>query len=453
MKKIILLSMLCYLCTGAVHAQNWKLTGNRTTDPDSNFIGTKDEAALVIKVNNIRAGFIDYDYKKASTFLGYKALNASNGSENTALGYQSLRHNTTGNDNTAVGVNAAFSNTSGEKNTAVGNAALINTTTGSLNIGIGSLALSGNRTGNGNIGIGHNALYINGAGNYNTAVGYAAGQIKNNLSNTIALGYNAVPSASNQARIGNAFVTSIGGQVNWTVFSDARVKNNIRENVPGLVFIKALRPVTYQYNVAAENELSGIKNDGVKETTGNDIEKINFTGLIAQEVEKAAKNIEYDFSGIDKTGDIMGLRYSDFVVPLIKSVQELSSENDLLRQNIVSVQKQLDELKTLMQSVTKNDASTIVQNNKIISTAILEQNVPNPFTSSTTVNYTLPSVYSSAKIIIYDKAGKALKQVSISGSGKGSLKVDASLLTSGAFSYALYVDGKLVDSKQMMRIR
>ena len=50
-----------------------------------------------------------------------------------------------------------------------------------------------------------------------------------------------------------------------------------------------------------------------------------FSGFIAQEVENAAKATGYDFSGIDKPkneNDIYGLRYAEFVVPLVKAVQE-----------------------------------------------------------------------------------------------------------------------------------
>jgi hypothetical protein len=69
----------------------------------------------------------------------------------------------------------------------------------------------------------------------------------------------------------------------------------------------------------------------------------------------------------------------------------------------------------------------------------------------------LPQTYSSAKIIVTDKAGKVLKQANlpagrqgISGTGNGSLQVDASALSSGAYQYSLYVDGKLIDTKQMV---
>jgi uncharacterized delta-60 repeat protein len=101
--------------------------------------------------------------------------------------------------------------------------------------------------------------------------------------------------------------------------------------------------------------------------------------------------------------------------------------------------------------VSKNERITS-QSSKIISvnSAALEQNIPNPFNNATTINYTLPQKYSSAKIIITDQSGKILKQVNISGNGKGSLKIDASTLMSGAYSYSLYVDGNFVGSKQMI---
>ena len=51
-------------------------------------------------------------------------------------------------------------------------------------------------------------------------------------------------------------------------------------------------------------------------------QQIVYTGFVAQDVEKAAKELNYDFSGVDAAKndkDLYGLRYSDFVVPLGKS--------------------------------------------------------------------------------------------------------------------------------------
>lgn len=50
-------------------------------------------------------------------------------------------------------------------------------------------------------------------------------------------------------------------------------------------------------------------------------ERMTWTGFIEQEVEQAAKDLGYDFSGVDKpknADDLYGLRYAEFVVPLVK---------------------------------------------------------------------------------------------------------------------------------------
>jgi len=80
----------------------------------------------------------------------------------------------------------------------------------------------------------------------------------------------------------------------------------------------------------------------------------------------------------------------------------------------------------------------------------LLQNIPNPFNSTTAIHYTLPQTYSSAQIKIADKSGRVLKQLNLSGKGAGVLTIEAQMLSSGAYSYTLYVDGKMIGSKQMV---
>jgi hypothetical protein len=53
--------------------------------------------------------------------------------------------------------------------------------------------------------------------------------------------------------------------------------------------------------------------------------QIVYTGFVAQEVEKAANEVGFNFSGVDapkNENDFYGLRYAEFVVPLVKAVQE-----------------------------------------------------------------------------------------------------------------------------------
>jgi hypothetical protein len=147
-------------------------------------------------------------------------------------------------------------------------------------------------------------------------------------------------------------------------------------------------------------------------------------------------------------------------VPLVKAVQELSKANDDKDAKMDAQQQQINELKTIVQSLQQRFSncnpcavnSSSQQSSKIISVsnASLEQNIPNPFNHTTTISYTLPQQYSSAKIIITDKNGKTLQEANVSGRGKGSLKVDASTLSSGAYNYSLYVEGRLIDTRQML---
>jgi len=173
-------------------------------------------------------------------------------------------------------------------------------------------------------------------------------------------------------------------------------------------------------------------------------QQILYTGFVAQDVEKAAKSLSYDFSGVDAAKndkDLYGLRYSDFVAPLVKAVQELSAKNDALQQQNNDLAQRVAKLETMMH---------VAPSSPVMSSATLEQNIPNPFVSSTTIGYSLPGKFSSAQMIIADKNGKQLKQINISGASQGTISVDASTMASGAYNYSLYIDGKLITTKQMV---
>ena len=128
----------------------------------------------------------------------------------------------------------------------------------------------------------------------------------------------------NQAFIGNTSTAWIGGQVTWSTYSDARIKNTITEDVKGLDFITRLRPITYYKSIAAVTKLTG--NKDTKDFPGKyDTEKIKYTGFLAQEVEIAARKSGYDFSGLHvpkNNTDLYSLSYAEFVVPLVKAMQE-----------------------------------------------------------------------------------------------------------------------------------
>src|SRR6266536_2370145 len=373
-----------------------------------------------------------------------------------------------GSYNTGLGQFSLFSLTSGTGNTANGYQALYRNTEGAYNTANGYTALTVNTTGNFNSALGHASLRKNTTGFNNTALGSEADVSKNNLFNATAIGYGAIVDESNKVRIGDGSVKSIGGAVDWTKLSDGRYKKNIKENVAGLAFINSLRPITYTVNIQGLNEYY---NKGRKQLLSDSVSaneeavnaemkkaedeasKIVYNGFIAQEVEETAKKLNYEFSGVDKPQSkdgVYGLRYAEFVVPLVKAVQELSKMNDALQKQNDEQQKEIDELKAIVLGNNQNNISPRDKTDIKITDASLAQNAPNPFTNTTTISYSLPSKFTTAQIIITDKNGKQLKQVNVSGSGNGTVNIDASVLSSGAYNYSLIVDGKVISSKQMV---
>lgn len=155
-------------------------------------------------------------------------------------------------------------------------------------------------------------------------------------------------------RIGNNSVTSIGGQVGWSTFSDGRYKRNVEENIPGLAFIRQLRPVSYTVDVSGLNNhypkpalRAGQKTSETDDVTSQ--EHIRYTGFIAQEVEAVANKLNFSFTGIDKPqieGNLYGIRYADFVVPLVKAVQELNSLVELQQKEITELRAILEKQRT-----------------------------------------------------------------------------------------------------------
>jgi hypothetical protein len=311
-----------------------------------------------------------------NTALGYFSLYFNTtGSNNTALGYASLYSNTTGSHNTALGRSALNSNTTGYYNTALGRSSLNYSTTGSSNTALGYYSLISNTTGSSNTALGQASLYSSIDGSFNTALGFSAG---NNLvsgsyntfvgrntqatsgaiSNSMALGDSATVSASNQVRIGDAGVSSIGGQVGWTTLSDGRFKRNVREDVPGLEFIRQLRPVTYELDRGAISAFLSASND-TKDATKGPEPSTPESGFIAQEVAAAVKKTGFIFSGVDVPANDQtpyGLRYGQFVVPLVKAVQEqdlaMSRQADELAEHeaeIAQLKGEIAELKRLLQ--------------------------------------------------------------------------------------------------------
>ena len=358
-------------------SDTWKYTGNYNLNysfwfgftSGQNKLGTQDDADLIFKRNNTRAGMIG----STNTALGLNAL--SNGSlsgvYNSALGVNALQANTSGSYNTAGGVQALRDNSQGSYNTAFGLQALMSNQVGDSNVAVGIAALGNNTIGSKNTASGHLALTNTNNGVKNTAIGYNA-QVGANLTYATAIGANATVSASNALVLGgtgnNAVKVGIGTSIpqndlainqrpndsagikltyytagfNWRFCeddtghlsflkngtlrgfirlsngeyvkaSDQKLKQDI-ENIEGVLpRVLQLKPKTYRY------------------TGNNDTSPLSF-GFLAQEVEPLFP--ELVFTKPD-TG-LKGLAYEEVGVIAVQAIREqqalINAQTDRLHQ-------------------------------------------------------------------------------------------------------------------------
>jgi trimeric autotransporter adhesin len=390
-----------------------------------------------------------------NTALGAYSLDFNTtGTANTASGAYSLLSNTTGGLNTASGMSSLYSNTTGGNNTASGYRSLYSNTIGSNNTASGFFSLRSNTAGFSNTAFGDSSLLANSSGFENVAVGSSAGKTSNNnyrctflgsladapgginLINATAIGYNTKVDMNNKVVIGNTSVTSIGGQVGWTTYSDSKLKTNINKSKLGLNFILQLSPVTYNYKAEGQND-------------------ILYTGLLAQEVDAAAQKTGAVFSGVDKNGEYWGVRYAELTVPLITSVQELNEkaiaaekENQQLKSEIEKLQSALENLKTAVDKLQQNSKNTTGETKA--SASLLFQNQPNPFNQTTTVAYQLQPAEKNAAIVIRNMNGSIVKQISIPQTGSGKININAGELAAGTYTYSLLTSSGIADTKSMI---
>lgn len=296
---------------------------------------------------------------------------AANGdpNENTKVGIDALKNNTTGQGSTAIGFQGLVSNTTGTINTATGRLALGSNTTGNFNTADGGSALRNNTTGNFNTADGRLALFNNTTGNRNLALGIFAGSNLTtgdanidigNFDSTIGSSTD-VAGESSTIRIGSSdqtatFIAGIYGartsdagstipvyvDMNGnlgTAASSERFKTAIKAMDTSSEALLALKPVTFHYK--------------------NDSKGIPQFGLVAEEVAK----VNPDLVVRDKNGEIYTVRYDAVNAMLLNeflkehrkvekqevTIAQLTAE---LQTTAARQQKQIDALSVGLQKVS-----------------------------------------------------------------------------------------------------
>lgn len=309
-----------------------------------------------------------------NTAFGTRALRFNTtGGNNTAVGYLALHKNTTGNGNVSSGLQSMEANTTGSNNCAYGYGSFEANISGNANSAFGKFSLFRNKVGDNNVAMGAEALYNNDSASYNTAVGYRAlstfdgtgsnntaigngTAITDNSNNSTAIGYNGWVIGSNKVVIGNSSITSIGGYTSWSNLSDERFKRNIQplDDKNGLAFILRLEPITYHLDmeklVSREAKMQEGQMVEPKQWEVDAFRKkgeILYSGFSAQQVRAAATAVGYEFSGVQEPLndlDHYKISYSEFVVPLVKSVQQ---QQELIEKQALLISKLEERIEKL----------------------------------------------------------------------------------------------------------
>lgn len=268
----------------------------------------------------------------------------------------------------------------------------------------------------------------------------------------------------------------------WTT-SDQQFKTNVDSISNALSLILQLKPRSYYFDTT--------------NVYGMNFESKKQYGLLAQDVQQILpelvgntyKEATYDTAGTQLTQSITykTLNYNAFIAIIMKGIQEQQQKIDSLSvdflaektktnkqdsingslQNQVNqttlnntfLQNQIDQLRTIITSCcskneTRSMQSSTNQTNIELNdaqTIVLEQNLPNPFAEQTAITYFLPDNTVRAQMLFYNAAGKLIQTVELTQKGKGILNVFASDLSNGIYTYSLVVDGKIIETKKMVK--
>jgi len=272
--------------------------------------------------------------------FGHQSLLYNTSSYNSAFGKNSLSANTTGSNNSAFGYQSLNSNTTGADNSAFGLNSLLNNITGNANSAFGYYSLDNNTAGNDNSAFGYQALNFT-TGNENSAFGVFAGYNLTTGSNNTIIGFNARSSSdtvSNEITLGNSNVTNLRCQVTTiTALSDARDKKNIRDLPLGLDFLMTVKPRLFNWDRREWYE------DG--KADGSKMRENPTAGFIAQELDEVQTKGHAEWLNLvlKSNRDRLEATPGNLLPIMVKAIQELKTENEALRNELVIVRGSIGE--------------------------------------------------------------------------------------------------------------
>ncbi|MCM1490433.1 MAG: tail fiber domain-containing protein [Muribaculum sp.] len=215
--------------------------------------------------------------------------------------------------------------------------------------------------------------------------------------------------------------------------SDLRLKSNVSSLDNAYIFLKDINSVGYNLSFPIRTDSLATKDSAAKATNTIKDDRLHF-GFIAQEVKEIYPNLVVE----DENG-MLSIDYIGFIPLLVDAYKQLSERV-----------RQQDEYIASIANQTKPSYMPASVGETTDEKAILKQNKPNPFNSTTTIECFIPNNINKACLCIYDLQGKQVICIDIIERGNVSTIIDGSRLTPGMFIYSLIADGQEIDSKRMI---
>ncbi|MBC8315017.1 MAG: T9SS type A sorting domain-containing protein [Bacteroidales bacterium] len=166
-----------------------------------------------------------------------------------------------------------------------------------------------------------------------------------------------------------------------------------------------------------------------------------YYGLIAQEVERIVPEVVRTMPDGTK-----GVAYQSIIPLLIEAVKTQQSEIEEMRALINEYFRINNGTRS---AGTGNDYYQNDSNYRNFK-SFLYQNIPNPFSTSTTIRYKLDVNAATSEIYIFNIQGELLKTYPLSNQERNEIVIRGEELKAGMYLYSLVVDGKEVDTKRMI---
>ncbi len=256
--------------------------------------------------------------------------------------------------------------------------------------------------------------------------------------NSTVFSYNRLSTVSTFPFI---FYTDIRAN-SFIVTSDSRLKSDVKSLSNSADMLSSLSPVSYSLvaqSVASDapaSKISSAESVSLDESCApTPPDPRTRYGFLAQEVKELFPELVVE----DENGT-MGIDYIGFIPILVDAVRDLRGR----------LEEQEKAVARMGGGEIMRKSATADRDRLLAEGCVLEQNRPNPFSSTSEIVCNIPVSVSEASIYVYDLQGQQILHLPVAKREYTSVSIEASSLNQGMYIYSLIADGVEIDSKRMI---